>query len=114
MGSKGKCEPNLEVTLVIRSLWELETLKSGFETEVKGSDTLIDCNFPSSKTCSNCGHVQDMPLYLRTYDCPECWLSIDRDLNASINLRDAVGESYAPPSANDRECLWMRNRRRPR
>ncbi len=32
-----------------------------------------------------------MPLSLRTYDCPECGLSIDRDLNASINLRHAVG-----------------------
>ncbi|NEQ41338.1 MAG: IS200/IS605 family element transposase accessory protein TnpB [Okeania sp. SIO3I5] len=52
---------------------------------------VVDRFFPSSKTCSNCGHVQDMPLSLRTYDCPECGLSIDRDLNASINLRDAVG-----------------------
>ncbi len=52
---------------------------------------VIDRFFPSSKTCSNCGHVQDMPLNLRTYDCPECGLSIDRDLNSSINLRDAVG-----------------------
>ncbi|MEM1171673.1 MAG: RNA-guided endonuclease TnpB family protein [Cyanobacteria bacterium P01_H01_bin.35] len=52
---------------------------------------VIDRFFPSSKTCSNCGHVQDMPLNVRTYDCPECGLSIDRDLNASINLRDAVG-----------------------
>ncbi|MCL2932021.1 MAG: hypothetical protein MGG11_06980 [Trichodesmium sp. MAG_R03] len=24
--------------------------------------------FASSKTYSNCGHVQDMPLSLRTYD----------------------------------------------
>lgn len=38
-----------------------------------------------------------------------CGLSIDRDLNASINLRDPLGESYAPPSANDPECLWMSN-----
>ncbi|NES67407.1 MAG: IS200/IS605 family element transposase accessory protein TnpB, partial [Okeania sp. SIO2D1] len=52
---------------------------------------VIDRFFPSSKTCSNCGHVQDMPLNLRTYDCKKCGLSIDRDLNASINLRDAVG-----------------------
>ncbi|NES90840.1 RNA-guided endonuclease InsQ/TnpB family protein [Okeania sp. SIO2B9] len=52
---------------------------------------VVDRFFPSSKTCSNCGHVQDMPLNQRTYDCPECGLSIDRDLNASINLRNAVG-----------------------
>ncbi|MGD1807189.1 RNA-guided endonuclease InsQ/TnpB family protein [Dapis sp. BLCC M126] len=52
---------------------------------------VVDRFFPSTKTCSNCGHVQEMPLNLRTYDCPECGLSIDRDLNASINLRNAVG-----------------------
>ncbi|MGD1716030.1 zinc ribbon domain-containing protein [Dapis sp. BLCC M172] len=52
---------------------------------------VVDRFFPSSKTCSNCGHVQDMPWHLRTYDCPEFGLSIHRDLNASINLRDAVG-----------------------
>ncbi|NES69134.1 MAG: IS200/IS605 family element transposase accessory protein TnpB [Okeania sp. SIO2D1] len=54
---------------------------------------VVDRFFPSSKTCSNCGHVQDMPLHLRTYDCPDCGLSIDRDLNASINLRNAVGST---------------------
>ncbi len=52
---------------------------------------VVDRFFPSSKTCCRCGHVQDMPLSVRTYDCPDCGLSIDRDLNASINLRNAVG-----------------------
>ncbi|MBW4450689.1 MAG: transposase [Spirirestis rafaelensis WJT71-NPBG6] len=42
--------------------------------------------FPSSKTCSNCGHIQDMPLKERVYNCSSCKHSIDRDLNASINL----------------------------
>ncbi|NEP71180.1 MULTISPECIES: RNA-guided endonuclease TnpB family protein [Okeania] len=63
-----------------------------YKCEWYGSElVVVDRFFPSSKTCSNCGHVQDMPLNVRTYDCPECGLSIDRDLNASINLRDAVG-----------------------
>src|SRR4028119_207803 len=47
---------------------------------------LIDQWFPSSKTCSNCGNKKDMPLNLRTYDCPVCGRSIDRDLNASLNI----------------------------
>jgi putative transposase len=42
--------------------------------------------FPSSKTCSNCGHVQDMPLHIRVYDCSNCGMSKDRDLNAAINI----------------------------
>ena len=41
---------------------------------------IVDRFFSSSKTCFNCGHVQDIPLNLRTYDCPDCGLWIDRDL----------------------------------
>jgi putative transposase len=48
--------------------------------------TLIDQWYPSSQICSNCGHRQKMPLNQRTYDCPNCGISIDRDLNAAINL----------------------------
>jgi putative transposase len=42
--------------------------------------------FASSKICSCCGHKQDMPLNVRIYDCSVCKLSIDRDLNAAINI----------------------------
>ncbi|MEO6862834.1 MAG: transposase [Microcoleus sp.] len=47
---------------------------------------LVDQWFPSSKTCSNGGHKQDMSLNVRIYECPSCGRSIDRDLNASINI----------------------------
>lgn len=43
--------------------------------------------FPSSKTCSSCGSVKkDLKLTERIYECDCCGKSIDRDLNASINL----------------------------
>ena len=52
---------------------------------------------PTSKTCSNCGYIQDMPLGRRQYNCPNCGISIDRDLNASINIKslglDTLGRS---------------------
>lgn len=48
---------------------------------------VIDRWYPSSKTCSNCGNVKEkLTLNERTYTCEECGLSIDRDLNASINI----------------------------
>ncbi|NJM63731.1 MAG: IS200/IS605 family element transposase accessory protein TnpB, partial [Oscillatoriales cyanobacterium RU_3_3] len=47
---------------------------------------VVDRWFPSSKICSNCGHKKEMPLQVRTYDCPTCGVSIDRDLNASLNI----------------------------
>ena len=43
--------------------------------------------YPSSKTCSCCGNIKvKLSLSERTYHCEACGLSIDRDLNASINL----------------------------
>lgn len=43
---------------------------------------------PSSQICHRCGHQQKMPLDARTYECPECGMIIDRDLNAAINIRN--------------------------
>ena len=43
---------------------------------------------PSSQICSKCGHRQKMPLDVRTYECPECGMMMDRDLNAAINIRN--------------------------
>jgi putative transposase len=43
--------------------------------------------YPSSKTCSECGHVKPkLSLSERTFICEECGAVIDRDKNASINL----------------------------
>jgi len=49
----------------------------------------IDKWFPSSKLCSSCGRIkQDLQLSDRQYIC-ECGLNIDRDINASINIKNA-------------------------
>lgn len=43
--------------------------------------------YPSSKTCSGCGcKKQDLSLAERIYTCEHCGLTIDRDLNAALNL----------------------------
>jgi len=47
----------------------------------------IDCWFPSTKRCGNCGHVVDkMPLDVREWNCPECGTHHDRDINAAQNI----------------------------
>ena len=43
---------------------------------------------PSSQICSNCGHRQKLELDERTYVCPECGMTLDRDTNAAINIRN--------------------------
>ena len=50
---------------------------------------IVDRFDPSSKTCSNCGKIKkDLKLSDRIYIC-DCGFTIDRDLNASINLKNA-------------------------
>ncbi|MDK0905055.1 transposase [Clostridium perfringens] len=50
---------------------------------------IVDRFYPSSKTCSKCGEIKkDLKLSDRVYKC-DCGLTIDRDLNASINLKNA-------------------------
>ncbi len=42
---------------------------------------------PSSKTCSRCGSVKhDLTLSDRVFRCDVCGLTMDRDLNAAINI----------------------------
>ena len=51
---------------------------------------IADRWFPSSKKCSNCGgYKKDLKLSDKTYVCNICGCEIDRDLNASINLKEA-------------------------
>jgi putative transposase len=65
--------------------------------------TLVDADrwYPSSKTCSNCGHVKaELALGERIYECVPCGLAIDRDVNAAINLaRWPDRNTNSPPFA---------------
>ena len=43
--------------------------------------------YPSSKTCSACGYVMDeLPLKVRQWTCPECGTKHNRDKNAANNI----------------------------
>ena len=49
----------------------------------------VDKWFPSSKMCSNCKEVKkSLLLFERIYHCDNCGIILDRDLNASYNIRD--------------------------
>ena len=48
----------------------------------------IDQWFPSSKRCNCCGHIVDkMPLDIRSWTCPKCLTTLDRDINAANNIK---------------------------
>jgi len=51
---------------------------------------VVNRYYPSSKMCSECGAVdKELKLSDRTYICKECGSILDRDKNASINLKNA-------------------------
>jgi putative transposase len=41
----------------------------------------------TSQSCSNCGRIVKKTLAIRTHHCPYCGLVIDRDYNASLNIK---------------------------
>ncbi len=61
--------------------------------EYKTHVVKIDRFFPSSKTCSHCGHVlEKLDTRTREWTCPSCNASHQRDVNAAINIK-RVGTS---------------------
>lgn len=66
-----------------------------YKTQIRGKYLLfVNRWFPSSKTCSVCGCIQEkMPLNVREWMCPDCGAHHDRDLNAAVNIvRRATSE----------------------
>jgi putative transposase len=48
---------------------------------------VINRLYPSSKTCSACGHLlRELPLKVRAWQCPSCGTRHDRDVNAAKNI----------------------------
>jgi len=59
-----------------------------------GEVVVVDRWYPSSKTCSRCGHrLENLALDLRQWTCPGCGANHDRDLNAAINLKNMAVSS---------------------
>lgn len=62
---------------------KLEHVASKYGTKV----VKVDRFYPSSKTCSVCQYVNELlSLRDRSWTCPSCGSSHDRDLNASVNI----------------------------
>jgi len=66
-----------------------------YKSKWYGSELLkADRFYPSSKRCCCCGNVKEtLSLGERTYHCEACGSVIDRDLNASLNLKLLAGSS---------------------
>lgn len=72
------------------------------------NDTLVQADrfYPSSKLCHICGFkIAALPLKVRTWVCPQCRTTHDRDFNASKNLEGLALLKNALPSARGKVTL---------
>jgi len=82
----------LQLRSLARQVWDASFGEFRRQLEYKcawyGTELVIANRwFPSSKTCSACGIVKaDLTLADRVYECGECGLVLDRDVNAAVNL----------------------------
>jgi putative transposase len=82
--------------------WSEFVRQLAYKSEWNGKN-LLKCNRfdPSSKVCNECGLIkEDLKLSDRSWICP-CGASIDRDFNASKNIRDfALNKLYSEDTEN--------------
>jgi putative transposase len=70
-----------------------------------GQVVVADRFFASSKTCSVCGHkLDDLPLSVREWTCPDCGSIHDRDVNAARNLLAYGLAALSGPTASSAGC----------
>ncbi|MUL35198.1 RNA-guided endonuclease InsQ/TnpB family protein [Gloeocapsopsis dulcis] len=68
-----------------------------YKTKLYGSSLMVVNRFyPSSKTCSQCGTKKEfLSLQERVFKCEHCSFECNRDLNAAINLKNAVSHTVS-------------------
>jgi putative transposase len=70
--------------------WSMLNSQIQYKSEWKGKNYIQIGRFdPSSKRCNGCGHInKDLKLSHRVWTCENCQNINERDVNASLNIRD--------------------------
>jgi putative transposase len=63
-----------------------------------GKELFIMDERDTTRMCHVCKHKQDMPLWQRTYRCPNCGLVMDRDENSAVNIYQRFLARPGPPT----------------
>ena len=67
--------------------WNMFANMLAYKAEGAGCEVVFVDPKDTSKMCSRCGNIRDdLTLWDRTYNCPNCGLSTDRDLNSAVNI----------------------------
>ncbi len=78
--------------------------------------TVADRWYPSSKTCSDCGHKLEalsLSLSVREWSCPACGSIHDRDVNAAINLKNLAVSSTVSACGEEGSGLGRKLKTKP-
>ena len=69
--------------------WDKIVQYTGYKAESAGAFVVLVDPRHTSRECSRCGNIkEDLELSDRIYHCNACGLTMDRDLNAAINIRN--------------------------
>jgi putative transposase len=101
-------ERNKHLNRAVFNEWGLYTFIQMllYKCQLYGKDLVILDERDTSKTCSGCGHKQNMPLWKRTYRCPnpDCRLSLDRDENSAVNILKRYLARLGPHTGDPVRC----------
>ena len=71
---------------ILDAAWNKLVTYTSYKAESAGRKVILVNPYHTSQMCSKCGTLVEKDISVRTHNCTFCGLSIDRDLNASINI----------------------------
>jgi putative transposase len=71
---------------IMDAAWNKLVTYTTYKAENAGRRVILVNPYNTSQMCSRCGTLVEKDISIRIHNCPSCGLSIDRDLNASINI----------------------------
>lgn len=88
LNTKGMLKNHKLAKAITDVSWSSFVTKLQYKADWYGKEVIkIDTWFPSSQICSNCGHRDGKKsLDIREWECSNCGITHDRDINASINI----------------------------
>ena len=101
-------ERNTSLNRAVFNDWGIYTFVQmlAYKCLLSGKELVIIDERDTSKTCSACGHKQHMPLWKRTYRCPNtaCRFVRDRDENSAVNILKRYLARLGPHTGDPVRC----------
>jgi IS605 OrfB family transposase len=101
-------ERNKHLNRAVFNDWLLYTFVQTlvYKCMLYGKELILLDERDTSKICSGCGHKQAMPLWKRTYRCPNehCRFVMDRDENSAVNILKRFFARLGPHTDDSVRC----------